>query len=102
MATMTRWPPRQESNLYLALRRHSFYPLNYGERGRGASVCLRASHLTASSPTRHSNEQKEHHPWKGPAASHSVKASAALITRVQTVLLCHDRSPASGRPSSGS
>jgi hypothetical protein len=24
--------PRQESNLYLALRRHSFYPLNYGER----------------------------------------------------------------------
>ena len=28
------WSPRQESNLYLALRRHSFYPLNYeGERG---------------------------------------------------------------------
>ena len=25
------WSPRQESNLYLALRRHSFYPLNYGE-----------------------------------------------------------------------
>ena len=25
------WPPRQESNLYLALRRHLFYPLNYGE-----------------------------------------------------------------------
>ena len=24
------WPPRQESNLYLALRRRSFYPLNYG------------------------------------------------------------------------
>ena len=26
------WPLRQESNLYLALRRHLFYPLNYGER----------------------------------------------------------------------
>ena len=26
------WSRRQESNLYLALRRHSFYPLNYGER----------------------------------------------------------------------
>lgn len=25
------WSPRQESNLYLALRRHLFYPLNYGE-----------------------------------------------------------------------
>jgi hypothetical protein len=27
----TCWSPRQESNLYLALRRHLFYPLNYGE-----------------------------------------------------------------------
>ena len=26
-----RWSPRQESNLYLALRRRSFYPLNYEE-----------------------------------------------------------------------
>jgi hypothetical protein len=26
-----KWSRRQESNLYLALRRHSFYPLNYGE-----------------------------------------------------------------------
>ncbi|SOY47038.1 protein of unknown function [Cupriavidus taiwanensis] len=25
------WSRRQESNLYLALRRRSFYPLNYGE-----------------------------------------------------------------------
>ena len=25
------WSPRQESNLYLALRRRSFYPLNYEE-----------------------------------------------------------------------
>ncbi len=24
------WSPRQESNLYLALRRRPFYPLNYG------------------------------------------------------------------------
>ncbi|MEN9843652.1 MAG: hypothetical protein RLZZ612_1481 [Pseudomonadota bacterium] len=24
------WYHQQESNLYLALRRHSFYPLNYG------------------------------------------------------------------------
>lgn len=31
------WSPRQESNLYLALRRRPFYPLNYGEsRSRGA------------------------------------------------------------------
>ena len=27
---MDMWCPRQESNLYLALRRRSFYPLNYG------------------------------------------------------------------------
>ena len=25
------WSPRQESNLYLALRRRPFYPLNYEE-----------------------------------------------------------------------
>jgi hypothetical protein len=25
------WSPRQESNLYLTLRRHPFYPLNYEE-----------------------------------------------------------------------
>ena len=29
-----RWCRRQESNLYLALRRHSFYPLNYGDSER--------------------------------------------------------------------
>ncbi|CAG4882870.1 protein of unknown function [Georgfuchsia toluolica] len=28
------WSPRRESNLDLALRRHSFYPLNYEERAR--------------------------------------------------------------------
>ena len=28
------WSLRQESNLYLALRRHSFYPLNYEETKR--------------------------------------------------------------------
>ena len=28
------WRPRQESNLHLALRRRSFYPLNYGGVGR--------------------------------------------------------------------
>ena len=28
------WSPRQESNLYLPLRRRPFYPLNYGEDGR--------------------------------------------------------------------
>ena len=27
---ITGWYHQQESNLYLALRRHSFYPLNYG------------------------------------------------------------------------
>jgi hypothetical protein len=27
-----RWSRRQESNLYLPLRRRPFYPLNYGER----------------------------------------------------------------------
>ena len=32
------WRPRQESNLYLALRRRSFYPLNYG--GKGGSLRL--------------------------------------------------------------
>jgi hypothetical protein len=33
------WSPRQESNLYLALRRHSFYPLNHGER-KGSILSL--------------------------------------------------------------
>ena len=31
------WCLRQESNLYLALRRRSFYPLNYGGRLRFAA-----------------------------------------------------------------
>ncbi|CAG9215570.1 hypothetical protein BCAR13_310046 [Paraburkholderia caribensis] len=36
------WSPRQESNLYLALRRHLFYPLNYGEgRRRAQSIANR-------------------------------------------------------------
>ena len=30
---MDMWHHRQESNLYLALRRRSFYPLNYGGKG---------------------------------------------------------------------
>lgn len=36
------WSPRQESNLYLALRRHLFYPLNYGEMdiGNGRTEAL--------------------------------------------------------------
>ena len=34
------WCPRQESNLYLALRRRSFYPLNYG----GSRTSLFAQH----------------------------------------------------------
>ena len=34
-----RWSRRQESNLYLPLRRRPFYPLNYGERGRDSGMC---------------------------------------------------------------
>ncbi len=34
---MMTWRLRQESNLYLALRRRSFYPLNYGGRLRFAA-----------------------------------------------------------------
>ena len=33
MVSRGSWYHRQESNLYLALRRRSFYPLNYEERG---------------------------------------------------------------------
>lgn len=44
------WSPRQESNLYLALRRHLFYPLNYGERivltGWNEALLLLASALS--------------------------------------------------------
>jgi hypothetical protein len=44
------WSPRQESNLYLALRRHLFYPLNYGERialtGWNGALLLWASALS--------------------------------------------------------
>jgi hypothetical protein len=43
------WSRRQESNLYLALRRHSFYPLNYGEqRERQLSrLCHKRDYSTA-------------------------------------------------------
>ncbi len=32
------WYQQQESNLYLALRRRSFYPLNYAGKGRDSKV----------------------------------------------------------------
>ena len=32
------WPPRQESNLYLPLRRRPFYPLNYGGSGPDSRI----------------------------------------------------------------
>ncbi len=35
------WSRRQESNLYLTLRRHTFYPLNYGEILRFYNECLK-------------------------------------------------------------
>ncbi|CAN0622584.1 protein of unknown function [Burkholderia multivorans] len=44
------WSPRQESNLYLALRRRLFYPLNYGEPAYPAGcarVACRAAEWTA-------------------------------------------------------
>ena len=34
-AKVAGWSHRQESNLYLALRRRPFYPLNYGGQARG-------------------------------------------------------------------
>lgn len=34
------WYHQQESNLYLALRRHSFYPLNYGGTSLGEAVIV--------------------------------------------------------------
>jgi DNA-binding transcriptional LysR family regulator len=37
------WRPRQESNPYLALRRRSFYPLNYGGVGKPYSICSAAA-----------------------------------------------------------
>jgi hypothetical protein len=33
------WSRRQESNLYLPLRRRPFYPLNYGERAARILAC---------------------------------------------------------------
>src|SRR5438876_438915 len=37
-----RWSRRQESNLYLPLRRRPFYPLNYGGGGNRAGLIDRA------------------------------------------------------------
>ena len=44
------WCPRQESNLYLPLRRGPFYPLNYGDNraqivsvAQGALICRQAA-----------------------------------------------------------
>src|SRR5574337_843088 len=45
----SRWRPRQESNLYLALRRRSFCPLNYG--GAKAPILSRGV-LLAEQPHR--------------------------------------------------
>ena len=42
------WCLRQESNLYLALRRHSFYPLNYG--GDRRAFYLLNMRMASSSP----------------------------------------------------
>ena len=62
------WSRRQESNLYLALRRRPFYPLNYGEAGEragrdaGAGEAIGTTVVSApdfgtapssTSPTRH-------------------------------------------------
>lgn len=41
-----RWSPRQESNLYLALRRRLFYPLNYGE-GHIRAIARKTASRTA-------------------------------------------------------
>ena len=40
------WSPRQESNLYLSLRRQPFYPLNY-EEGRWILPVLHAVKFVA-------------------------------------------------------
>ena len=42
------WYHQQESNLYLALRRHSFYPLNYGGGSgmvRGTGIVFAANNV---------------------------------------------------------
>lgn len=54
------WSLRQESNLYLALRRRPFYPLNYGERqtaivnARGGSALHAARRAVCRVPGRQS------------------------------------------------
>ena len=45
------WSHRQESNLYLALRRHPFYPLNYG--GMVTDFLTLPAGGSGVSPTRH-------------------------------------------------
>jgi hypothetical protein len=40
------WRPRRESNPHLALRRRSFYPLNYG--GTGSGHCSLRAYLDSS------------------------------------------------------
>src|SRR5437773_10052975 len=52
---MGRWSRRQESNLYLPLRRRPFYPLNYGEMGtlvrQAGHKPVRKSHPTKAKAT---------------------------------------------------
>jgi hypothetical protein len=43
-----KWCHQQESNLYLALRRHSFYPLNYGGWARSGCEELELYALAGS------------------------------------------------------
>ncbi len=47
---MKTWSRRQESNLYLALRRHSFYPLNYGEDSGAAHRATRIGLYPSGTP----------------------------------------------------
>ena len=55
------WSPRQESNLYLPLRRRPFYPLNYGERledtGRACDL-TRSQASDCSSPSEAGRAQR--------------------------------------------
>ena len=81
--------PRQESNLYLALRRHSFYPLNYGERRCGARSIGGGREAAGRRPSRPEFAELPVAGWHSALCAQFASTSArAASVRVLFVFAC--------------
>jgi hypothetical protein len=71
------WSRRQESNLYLPLRRRPFYPLNYGERGADFGMRFRRAFAVLAPCLRRAPPQ----PIKGCPSRACTKVKAVQPSR---------------------